>query len=84
MFDSSNQPMRRGKAVLYQGGEVVAGCTILRRAADASSYLRWLVRLPCGCETIKEGNYLRKLEKKGGVPNCELHGSLRKRVVDGG
>lgn len=75
MFDSSNKPFLRGKAVLYQAGDVVCGCTIVRRAADATAYLRWVVRLPCGCETIREGAALRKLEKKSGRPRCEMHGA---------
>jgi hypothetical protein len=54
-----------------EAGRALAGCTVLRRAANVNGNARWLVRAACGHEVVVEGIALRDAEKHGRVVRCK-------------
>lgn len=52
-------------------GKVLAGCTVLRRAANVNGNARWLVRAACGHEVILDGIALRAKAKAGQEYRCK-------------
>lgn len=68
-------------------GKTLAGCRVIRRAANVNGNARWLVEAACGCEVVLDGIRLRSQAKSGNPWHCPEHrtkrpGTVRRR--DGG
>lgn len=60
-------------------GQTLAGCYVLRRAADATHATRFLCKMACGHEEVVTGSDLKMEAKAGRIVNCKACAKVARR-----
>ena len=59
------------KRMLQLVGQTLAGCVALRVAADSTANTRFLWRMSCGHEEVRDGTEIKTFDKNGATATCK-------------
>lgn len=76
---NSDIQAQASRRALQLEGQTLAGCFAIRLAAAATANTRFLWRMSCGHEEIRDGTELRMAEKSGQVLTCKACAKTERR-----